>query len=120
MSLKIIPLLQTISSEIFRLFVARYVVPLHPQSFLSSYMSYLSKVADFYPHLRWYYGSCRLCVCMHACVHACVCGHVRDDLFEFHQDLKALESYSPGLSRGVVCVILHLALSIEHRLVTDR
>ena len=26
----------------------------------------------------------------------------------------------PGLSRGVVCVILRLAVLVEHRLVTDR
>ena len=25
----------------------------------------------------------------------------------------------PGLSRGLVCVILHLAILVEHRLVTD-
>jgi len=33
----------------------------------------------------------------------------------------ASENYRlPGLSRGVVCVILRLAVSVEHRLVTSR
>jgi len=26
----------------------------------------------------------------------------------------------PGISCGIVCMILHLAVSVEHRVVTDR
>jgi len=32
--------------------------------------------------------------------------------------IRKLESL-PGLSCGIVCLILHLAVSVEHRLVTD-
>jgi len=40
--------------------------------------------------------------------------------FEFCQDLQDLKTRVPGLSCGIVCVILHLAISVEHRLMTDR
>jgi len=39
---------------------------------------------------------------------------------EFRGDLWCQETRVPGLSCGVVCVILHLAVLVEHRLVTDR
>ena len=35
-------------------------------------------------------------------------------------DLWHQKTRIPGLSRGVVCVILHVAVLVEHRLVTDR
>ena len=34
-------------------------------------------------------------------------------------DLWRQKNRVPGLSCGVVCVILHLAILVEHRLVTD-
>jgi len=40
--------------------------------------------------------------------------------FEFFRDLQHQKDRVPGLSCGVVCVILHGAVSVEHRLVTDR
>jgi len=39
---------------------------------------------------------------------------------EFRGDLWRQETRVPGLSCGVVCVILRLAVLVEHRLVTDR
>jgi len=39
--------------------------------------------------------------------------------FEFLSRFSASENYSPGLSCGVVCVILRLAVSVERRLVID-
>ena len=39
---------------------------------------------------------------------------------EFRGDLWRQESRVPGLSCGVVCVILRLAVLVELRLVTDR
>jgi len=38
---------------------------------------------------------------------------------KFRGDLWHQKSRVPGLSCGVVCVILHLAVLVEHRLVTD-
>jgi len=38
---------------------------------------------------------------------------------EFCRDLRHQKTRIPGLSCGVVCVILRLAVSVEHRLVTD-
>ena len=38
---------------------------------------------------------------------------------EFRGDLRRQETRVPGLSCGVVCVILRLAVLVEHRLVTD-
>jgi len=64
--------------------------------------SYLSKVADFNPprlHLAPSYGV---------------------TLVEFHRDLWRQKTRFPELSCGVVCVILYLAVLVEHRLVTDR
>ena len=40
--------------------------------------------------------------------------------FELFQDLRHQTTRVPGLSCGVACVILHLAVSVEHRLVIDR
>jgi len=40
-------------------------------------------------------------------------------LFEFSPDLWHQKTRLPWLSCGTVCVILHLAVSVEHRLVTD-
>ena len=40
--------------------------------------------------------------------------------FEFCQDIRRQKTTVPGLSCGVVRVILRLAVSVEHRLVTDR
>ena len=39
---------------------------------------------------------------------------------EFRGDLWIQKTRVPGLSCGVVCVILRLAVIVEHRLVTDR
>jgi len=39
---------------------------------------------------------------------------------EFCRDFRHQKTRVTGLSCGVVCVILHLAVSVEHRLVTDR
>jgi len=39
--------------------------------------------------------------------------------FEFCRGLWQQKTNVPGLSCGVVCVILSLAVSVEHRLVTD-
>ena len=39
---------------------------------------------------------------------------------EFRGDLWRQKTRVLGLSRGVVCVILRLAVLVEHRLVTDR
>jgi len=42
-------------------------------------------------------------------------------LLEFCQDLQRQKTRFPGLSySGIVCVILRLAVSVEHRLVTNR
>ena len=38
---------------------------------------------------------------------------------EFCQDLQHQKTRVPGLSCGVVCVILCLTIAVEHRLVTD-
>ena len=38
---------------------------------------------------------------------------------EFRGNLWRQETKVPGLSCGVVCVILRLAVLVEHRLVTD-
>ena len=38
---------------------------------------------------------------------------------EFRGNLWRQENRVPGLSCGVVCVILRLAVLVEHRLVTD-
>jgi len=38
---------------------------------------------------------------------------------EFRRDLWRQKTRVPGLSCGVVCVILRLAVLVEHRLVTD-
>ena len=40
-------------------------------------------------------------------------------LFEFRQDFWHQKSRVTGLLCGTVCIILHLAISVEHRLVTD-
>jgi len=40
--------------------------------------------------------------------------------FEFCQDFWHQKTRVPGLSCGTVCMILHLAISVEYRLVTDR
>jgi len=64
--------------------------------------SYLSKVADFDPphlHSAPSYGVTTV---------------------EFRGDLWHQKTRLPVLSCGVVCVILHLADLVEHRLVTDR
>ena len=63
---------------------------------------YLSKFADFtLPHL-----------------------HLSPPLgvnpFEFRKDFWRQKTRVPGLSYGVVCVFLCLAILVEHRLVTDR
>ena len=39
---------------------------------------------------------------------------------EFRGDLELQKTRVPGLSCGVVCVILRLAVLVEHRLVTDK
>jgi len=39
---------------------------------------------------------------------------------EFCQDLRHQKTRVPGLSCGVVCMILRLAVSVEHQHVTDR
>ena len=62
---------------------------------------YLSKVADFDPphlHLAPPYGVIPV---------------------EFRGDLWLQKTRVPGLSCGVVCVILRFAVLVEHRLVTD-
>ena len=38
---------------------------------------------------------------------------------EFRGDLCRQKTRIPGLSSGVVCMIQHLAVLVEHRLVTD-
>jgi len=40
--------------------------------------------------------------------------------FKFCGDFRHKKTSIPWLSWGVVCVILHLAISVEHRFVTDR
>ena len=63
---------------------------------------YLSKVADFDPphlHLAPPQGVTQV---------------------EFRGDLWRQKTRIPGLSCGVVCVILRLAILVEHRLVSDR
>ena len=40
--------------------------------------------------------------------------------FEFRRGFRYQKTRVPGLSCGVVCVILRLAVSVEQRLVTDR
>jgi len=63
---------------------------------------YLSKVADFDPphlHLAPPYGVTPV---------------------EFRGDLWHQKTRVPGVSCGVVCVILRFAILVEHRLVTDR
>jgi len=40
--------------------------------------------------------------------------------FEFCRDRRLEKTRVPGLSCGVICVTLRLAISVEHRLVTDR
>jgi len=59
--------------------------------------SYLSKVADFDPPHR----------------------HLVPPV-EFRGDVWRLKTRVRGLSCGVVCAILRLAVLLEHRLVTDR
>ena len=44
---------------------------------------------------------------------------VGGDPFEFCRDFRRQEAKLPGLSCGVICAILRLAVSVEHRLVTD-
>ena len=39
---------------------------------------------------------------------------------EFRGDLRHQKTRVPGVSCGVVCVILRFAVLVEHRLVTDR
>jgi len=39
--------------------------------------------------------------------------------YEFYQDLGCHKTRVPRLSCGVVCLILHLAVSAEHRLVSN-
>ena len=39
--------------------------------------------------------------------------------FEFCRDVRQQKTRLPGLSCGIVCMILRLAVSVEHRLVTD-
>jgi len=39
--------------------------------------------------------------------------------FEFCQDFQQQKTRVPGLLCGIVCVILRLAVSVKHRLVTD-
>jgi len=41
-------------------------------------------------------------------------------LFEFHHDLQHLKTRNPGLSWGVVSMILRLAVLTEYWRVTDR
>jgi len=48
-----------------------------------------------------------------------MCAPVEDDPFEFQQDLWRQKTKLPWLLYGVVSVILHLPILIEHRLVTD-
>jgi len=40
--------------------------------------------------------------------------------FEFCRDLRQQKTRVPGLLCGAVCMILCLAISVKHRLVTDR
>jgi len=69
---------------------------------LNDIASYLSKVADFDPpHL-----------------HSATPQGVTP--VEFRGDLWRQKTRVPGLSCGVVCVMLCLAVLVEHRLVTDR
>ena len=74
-----------------------YLVP------FSTYQAgYLSKVTDFDPpHL-----------------HSAPLYEVTP--VEFRADLWLQKTRVPGLSCGVICVILRLAVLVEHRLVTDR
>jgi len=39
--------------------------------------------------------------------------------FEFCRDFRHQKTRVPGLSYGVACMILHLAISVEDQLVTD-
>jgi len=63
--------------------------------------SYLSKVADFDPP------------------HLYLAPPQGVTPVEFRGNLWRQETRLPGLSCGVVCVILRLAVLVEHRLVTD-
>jgi len=40
--------------------------------------------------------------------------------FEFCRDFRQQKTSVSGLSCGTICVIVHLAISVEHRLVADR
>jgi len=40
--------------------------------------------------------------------------------FEFHQNIWNQKTRVPGLSCGIVCLILRLAIFVQHQLVTDR
>jgi len=64
--------------------------------------SYLSKVADFDPP------------------HLYLAPPQGVTPVEFRGDLWRPKTRVPGLSCGVVCVILRFAVLVEHRLVTDR
>ena len=44
---------------------------------------------------------------------------LRQSTFSSYGELFVEIGRVPGLSRGVVCVILRSAISVEHRLVTD-
>jgi len=68
----------------------------------STFLSYLSKVANFnLPHLQ-------------------LVPPLGVTPFEFCQDLWYQKTRVPGILCGIVCVILHLAVSVEHQLVTNR
>jgi len=68
----------------------------------SSYASYLSKVANFnLPHLH-------------------LVPLLVVTLFEFVDTFSIRKHRVSGLSCGIVCIILCLAVSVEHRLTTDR
>jgi len=41
-------------------------------------------------------------------------------LFEFYRDFWHQKTRVPGLLCGIICVILRLAISVEHQLVIDR
>jgi len=68
---------------------------------IASYLSHLSKVANFnLPHLH-------------------LASPLRVTPFEFCQHLQRQKTRLTWLSCSVICVILRLAVSVEHRLVTE-
>ena len=64
-------------------------------------------------HRRWYADNPARCLAAFGALIGVTPGEFRGHLWQ--QKIRV-----PGVSCGVVCVILRFAVSVEHRLVTDR